>query len=368
MISEKNEMGNSYRDILDSINEHLSVFLKAITSASIILGGGVTFSLYRYSQEENLNLFNVYPSFGSVLPAIIFLEVIIGGLLIISAFGPVILIYVLSRFFYQEEPEEKGQGVSGVILLYLFIVVIPVLVFVFTPLPSSWERGVWCCLGVYSFLISVAIVFLHKKKNVGVFLGPFVLTFITTFFAIVFAFLSVYYFFSIAGSSWGLSVWAALSLSSIVLAIICLFHWDNDRAKLGSSSILMIAFAFPFITPFSANVFESTLSSLGIGGGVVGVYYVHDSNLSKVPDLLIDESCDITNKELHLTKRLSMKWGVGDSIYVSLLGNENEELKQSIALPRNILLPYDLHAGMPKSCKTQRELIEAANREKKGDK
>ena len=123
-------------------------------------------------------------------------------------------------------------------------------------------------------------------------------------------------------------------------------------------AILLLAFSTIFITPFSATVSRVALNKLEVGGGVESVYYVKDDRAkSPIPGQIIDNTC--CAEGFCLTQKLSIIYGVGDLVYVTLPG-QKEETKQSIALPRSLLLPYDLYSEPMPGCETQQELKEDA--------
>lgn len=181
---------------------------------------------------------------------------------------------------------------------------------------------------------------------------------------------------------WGTSVLWVLLIVSLVLGFIYLFHWDNNRSRVGSMLLLMFACSYLFLTPFSVVIAKVALVNIGMGGGIRRVYYVSGKNIVKIPSLFIDNTC-CDDHNFCLTEELSIKWAAGDLVYASLAEEENilkgtkkdkEKTnkqvvpKQTIALPRDILFSYSVDEGGLMGCKTQQKLIRAANKEKEGNK
>jgi len=101
-----------------------------------------------------------------------------------------------------------------------------------------------------------------------------------------------------------------------------------------------------------------------MGGGVEKIYYVNSEDANKIiPYEFLNDKCCVDN--FCFTNKLSIIWGVGNLVYVDVPSKKNPPIKQHIAIPRDILMPYKLDEPLPDFCKTEEELEEAPNQGKK---
>jgi hypothetical protein len=383
---------NNFPDVIGSIDKYLGIILKTLP----LLGLLATLSLYHYAREVKVDVFSHYSSWISILPVIAVAETFIGVLVIIYLFGPVFFIDLLNRQYKENKSCNRGrpgQCIGLVFAQYIYLVFIPVLL-AYGSVSNEYVRQYLACVGQYwYFWMPVYVLvfvlcnyfFVNKiksikaswnnswenktvtnslpgriKRKIFLFSLSLVVAIIVPFISIIGAkfFLDSIYYSSQSVDQWGLIIWATLSLFCVILSgILYLYSWDDIAVKWFSSVIFMVSLGYMLVTPFSARISIAALRVLDVGGGVERVYYVNVDDKSKppIPSWFVDYDCCVDG--FCLTKGLSIKWGVGDLIYVSLLREKNEKLKQSIALPRNILLPYDMHTGMPESCMTQTNYI-----------
>jgi hypothetical protein len=417
---------NKYRKtILDCIDESLSIFRKALPVLGVVATILAMISLSYYAHEENIDVFNHYSSWVSVVPVIAIVVILIGLLFVVLALYPAGVIYFLiipllrqdgiegnNRSKLQGNPlsdEEKLKRKSlttKVILVYALSVVLP---FILVALGSGSEwvaNNFWFCFVIYILITATVLLCLERyevfdlrffykwqsfrlllKENewlrllskISKEIGLFIALSISICLAVISVFLADHYFRSgVSNRWWDYFVLIDLLFLGFMLLIIYLFRWDS-RSRLCLRYILVIGLLLPFITPFSTIISSVTLKNLGMGGGMERVYYVNEDGKSKVPSPFIDDTC-CDDYEFCLTEELSIKWAVGDLVYVSLPEEENKQgeteadkektnkqavPKQTIALPRNILFSYSVDEGDSMGCKTQKDLIEAANEGKK---
>ena len=412
------------KTILVCIDESLSIFRKALP----VLGGVAPIlamtSLSYYAHEENIDVFNHYSSWVSVVPVIAIVVILIGLLFVVLAFYPAGVIYfliipllskdgiesnnrskLLGNLLSDEEKLKRKSLATKVILVYVLSVVLPFILVTMGSGPEWVANNFGFSLVVYILITAVVLLCLEKyegfdlrfsnkwksfrlllkenewlrllskiSKNIGLFIALS----ISICLVVISVFLSDHFFRSgVSNRWWDYFVLIDLLFLGFMLLIIYLFRWDHPRSRLFLCFILGIGLLLPFITPFSTIISSVTLKNLGMGGGMERVYYVNEDGKSKVPSPFIDNTCCDDHK-FCLTKELSIKWAVGDLIYASLAEEENilkgtkkdkEKTnkqavpKQTIALPRDILFPYSVDEGDLMGCKTQQKLIEAANKE-----
>jgi len=333
---------------------------------SILLNIGPVFglltyiALFRYFQEEHISVVSLFSiSSTVVLFAITLLGLFIGVILTTLVLLPVFSIYYY--LYYPYGSKNGGNKVQGIdwnathrtrepvkeVVLYLEIIILivaPSLLQIYKT-PHDFLMGLFFVGCGACLLYGINVFFLGKSKRLEVCLGYLLISF--------FAYACAYLFFSIGYSGWTILIWLMLLIVSSIWLITYLDLLSDTLKRIGYILGVLVVF-YIYITPFSLNITKATLRYLEIGY-FEDVYHVYQENLSKVPDQFIDKKCCV--KGFCLTKLLSIKWGVGDPVYVALSDKENHELKQSIAIPQNILLPYDLHTDMPESCTSQPNYI-----------
>jgi hypothetical protein len=389
----KYKKNNNLPGVIGSIDKYLGILLKALTILGLLASLLATISLIYYAHEEKVNIFSHYSSWVSALSVITFMELLVGLSLTILAFYPAGTFYFLNNPLYDEKTPGCKNKIGLVFLSYIILIVTPIAVVTFDWVSERYTNLFWGCLLVLLLISAGALTYCEEKRCFGplpyknsICLGPlsfgkrkcpglFLAYFFANVLAIYSAFLAAYFFLSPFDSgSWDSAVLIDLLFLGLVLLVVYPSKRDHPRIGLFVFFILIVGFVIPLITPFSAKISKVALKALDMGGGKNKVYYVTPNNLSKLPKQFIDWNCCVKN--FCLTKTLSIKWEVGDLIYARLPemeaeavsappapGPSAEKSKQSIALPRNILLPYNLFSGMPLECKTQEELIRAACKE-----
>lgn len=342
MVSElegSEEQDGSQR-FLDNIKGVLRTVLRTtplILSFSYIV-------LFRYFQENNISLVSLYSiSSSTAVFATALLVLVIGAMFLLLAFIPVLLMHQLLYYplsskmginsvqgidWNKSFSRERSGNTVFLFLEYIVLVLISSLLMIF----KTYITWLLICL-IVSALLVWALLLWFKLCFFGK--GKRLLVVLSYVFIPLVSIVCAYLFFSSGYSGWRFFIWLMLELASIMWLMSQLDYWSN-RAKLGAYVIAGWAFIYLFMNPSPFT--DAALKFLGIGGGVKQVYRVYEEDKSKIAFHLIDNTC--CNGDICLTKELSIIWGVGDPIYVSL--PENIASKQPIALAQNILLPYNL--------------------------
>jgi len=210
-----------------------------------------------------------------------------------------------------------------------------------------------------SWVNSLVDVARPYRLSVGVhykeFLKSVVLSFLVPVIAIViYLVIFKYSYRSEAVDSWVVSLASILlSISLVSSAILYVYPFSEYRVRVALGFFFVIIFVFMLSTPISVKISAKALEFLNVGGGVTRVYYVEKRNKSKLPGESINDNCCVDS--FCFTNKLSIIWGVGDLVYVDVRSKKHSPIKQHIAIPRNILISYELDEPLPDVCKIEEE-------------
>jgi len=354
------DKNNYCSDIIDCIDKYRSIFIKILPILGVLASLLSTISLLFYADKEDLDIFSYYSSWLSIMPIVAVVELLIAIILTIIAFVPAFIFYVFLFFDGKGSVAAPMPGDLNALYAYFYGVFAATVVSLKLALLGC-SVGFCILFFIITALLPVGYIkFLRHVKDELSFSKKktYIILLITGFLAISLGYLFDEIYFGVFDA-----------LDAFVLVVICFFGvlvFVTYLDKLGKyrSRIILSLFSVSvfllFIMPISSSILEVSLRKIGLGGGVEKVYHVSSSNQSKIPDVFINNDC--CDDAFCITNKLSIKWGVGDLIYVNIPDNE----KQHVAIPRNLLNPYGISDDEPPDlCSTKEELKESLIKAKK---
>jgi hypothetical protein len=331
---------------ISKADKNLGVFFKAFTALGLLATAFAIISLRFYAKEESIDIFSHYSSWVAALPVFTLAVIFTALFFVVLVSFPVFSIYYV--FHKLTDIEDEGSDCIKTILQFTFLAMLPGLLIVavrFNDFPKVFEISL-LYFGLVGYPLILFLVFHFLFKNVLlVSLGCFLIPLVS------FVFFDRFFYFEVSFRS--LLIWFVIVAASAVWLFS--YSCDSDRSfEKGFVHVvlLLIVLLVMFITSFSTIISKRALHMLGWGGGVERVYYLYEDNKKRIPGEFINDRCCV--RGFCFTSSLTIKWGVGELVYVDV--SNDGELKQHIAIPRNILIPYKLDVPMPDVCKTQGEL------------
>jgi hypothetical protein len=347
---------NNFPGVIGSIDKYLGVFLKALP----VFGVFATISLLFYADKENVDIFNYYSSWLSIVPIVAVVELVIAIIVIVIAFMPVLIFYI---FLLIDKGSAAALKSDDLRTLYAYFYGIFASAVLFLGLDFLATFFVTALIMIAPLFY---MKFLEHKKDALSFSKrkTYFILLATGFIAIFLGYFFKYIYF---GAFDDRDIYVLLVICFIGVLVFIVYHSNSgeSRSQIIILSLFSVGVLLLFIMPISSTILEVSLRKIGLGGGVEKVYLVNSGNRSKIPDIFINDCC---KDRFCITNKLSIIWGVGDLVYVDVPSKENPPIKQHIAIPRNILMPYKLEAPLSSVCKAEEALKEVSNKGQKEEK